>query len=431
MIKNRFGSTLPDGETSTLAGISAEPMKIISFLNVTNLHRIACDSGYIFQRLVAPLIVEAGHQFTFASPVSIEGIAGPRFRHVPFSFGGQKFEVRYSFPWPKIEQLLVKEAPDVIWVNQPELAASFRAVLASLGSSARIVSYVHYFPYGLLPDGSTITPDPAVHIKQFEDLVLLKFLSGILASDLVLTHSAYAVKLLQAGLAAYSLSTRARIGIIPPPFDPALIPAHSTPFASRNLLIYNHRLYSQYGTEKLINYLQAGLAIDGHEVVVLDILGVRSQERRRLDPSVEMFRHALANIPGVRIDIGGNNRAYYGSVLAQSKLAMAPFRPSCPWSMSVVDCLAAGLPVAAQAQAFFPEIMPAKCLHDGSCEQFKDLCRQLCHDEILWHECSAAGRAAVAHLTPQNIAARLIEAFAADGQALKEHSHLRHGIGTI
>ncbi len=389
-------------------------MKILSFLNVSNSQRISCDSGYIFQRLIAPQLVAAGHQFIFASPVTIDGISEPGYRHFPLSFGRHKYEVRFTFPWSVIERLISEEAPDVLWVNQPELAASLRALLSSMGSSARIASYLHYFPYELDPDGQSIAADPAMNLDGYSDLIILKFLSGAMASDIVLVHSAHAAALLKAGLKAFSLSTKARIKVIPPPLDPALIPARHTPFKDRSHLIYNHRLYTQYGTETLVKYLQSGLGINDHEVVIMDILGQRSLERRKLDTTVEQFRHALANIPGVRIDIGGNNRAYYGKVLANCKLSIAPFRRTCPWSMSVVDCLAAGLPVIAQNYAFFPEIIPQKCLHDGSYAQFSELCRQLTSDEILWRECSAAGRASVSHLTPEKIAARLAEAFQAD-----------------
>ena len=224
-------------------------MKILSFLNVTNLQRISCDSGYIFQRLIASQLIEAGHSFVFVSPVTIEGLAEPHFRHIPFLFGRHKFEVRFSFPWPEIERILSEEVPDIIWVNQCELATSFRAVLCSLGGNTPIVSYLHYFPYEMSADEQTINADPAINFNGDGELLVLKFLSGVIASDIVLVHSNHASRLLQAGLRAFSLTTKARIEIVPPPFDPALLPTSSTSFKNRNLLLYNHRLYTQYGTE--------------------------------------------------------------------------------------------------------------------------------------------------------------------------------------
>lgn len=97
-------------------------MKILSFLNVSNLQRITCDSGYNFQRLVAYEFVRAGHKFVFVSPVSIDGLPNSHYKHISLSFGRHKYEVRFAFPWSEIEKAISTEEPDIVWLNQPELA---------------------------------------------------------------------------------------------------------------------------------------------------------------------------------------------------------------------------------------------------------------------------------------------------------------------
>lgn len=388
-------------------------MKILSFLNVSNLQRITCDSGYNFQRLVAHEFVRYGHTFIFASPISIEGLPRTHYRHIPLSLGRHKYEVRFAFPWTKIEKVISIEEPDIIWVNQPELAPAFRALLNAIGSSASLITYLHYFPYEICSDRGNLIVDSALNLYNDLLLVPLAFLNGVIASDLILVHSSFAYDLLVKGLQAFSLnlSKSSNVAIAPPPLDPLLIPSSSIEFQDRTFIIYNHRLYAQYGTQRFIEYLEQGVYIENHKILIMDVLGERSKERRDLDPSVEKFRTALKLMPNVRLDKGGDNRNYYRDILSEAKFGVAPFRSSCPWSMSVIDCLAAGIPVLAKKQAFFSELIPPECLHDGSYEEFCFVWKRLACDKLFWRDCSDAARDMVTHLTPENVATHLCKLF--------------------
>lgn len=384
-------------------------MKILSFLNVSNLERISCDSGYNFQRLVIPEFVRAGHKFIFASPVPIEELANTEYKHIPIFLGRHKYEVRFMFPWQEIEKIIYLEDPDVIWVNQSELVPAFRALLTSIASRASLVNYLHYFPYEICHQKTNILLDPSLNLNNNSLVIPLAFLNGVIASDLVLVHSSFAREMLEKGLQTFSLNfpKNSNLAIVPPPFDPELIPSNSIQFEHRRNIVYNHRLYTQYGTQKFIDYLKRGVYVDGHDIVVMDILGERSIERKRLDTSVEIFRETLRYIPKVTIDKGGNDRNYYKNILAQSKFGVAPFRSSCPWSMSVIDCLAAGIPILAQKQAFFPEVVYQECLHDGTYDHFSFIWERLARDKLFWHDCSEAGRHIISSLTPENVTSRL------------------------
>lgn len=388
-------------------------MKILSFLNVSNLQRITCDSGYNFQRLVAYEFVRAGHKFVFVSPVSIDGLPNSHYKHISLSFGRHKYEVRFAFPWSEIEKAISTEEPDIVWLNQPELAPAFRALLNAINSPASLITYLHYFPYEICENTSNLLTDPSLNINNNSLLIPLAFFNGVIASDLILLHSSFAYSLLVKGLKNFSLvlPESLNIAIAPPPFDPFLIPSKTVSFEDRKSIIYNHRLYTQYGTQTFIDYLKRGLYVDNHTVLVMDILGERSRERRILDPSVEKFRAAFKSMPKIKLDQNGDNRNYYKDILSQAKFGVAPFRPSCPWSMSVIDCLAAGLPVIAKKQAFFPEIIPPECLHNGSYEELYFIWERLARDELFWQDCSDAGRNMVAHLTPENVTTHLCKLF--------------------
>ena len=380
-------------------------MKVVSFLNVSNLQRLSCDSGLILQKLMAVELLKRGHQFTFVSPASLPGVTSPLYKHIPLSLGDHKFQVRYFFPWHKVEEILREEQPDIIWINQPELAPAFRAVLTSLGSSSKLVVYLHYFPYEVNARTGALTVDPSQAVFGDSPLVPLAFLTGVLASDVVLIHSEYARTMLLEGLEHFRLplSEGTQIEVLPPPLDPALVTKNTRPFEELKTIVYNHRLYTQYGTATFIEYLQRGALCAGHELRVMDILGIRSAERQKLDRSVETFREQLTELPNTVIDLGGCDRAHYQNILSSTKFAIAPFRASCTWSMSVVDCLAAGIPVMAPEYAFFSELVPKQCLHDGTFESFSALSDRLSNDRTFWAEMSEKAIARVKHLSPERV----------------------------
>ena len=86
-------------------------------------------------------------------------------------------------------------------------------------------------------------------------------------------------------------------------------------------------------------------------LTVMDLFGNRSSERIRLDPSPERHLEELATTDGVTIASDRGDRVRYRNLLSGAHFGIAPFRPGCPWSMSVIDCQAMGLPVIGPARA--------------------------------------------------------------------------------
>lgn len=382
-------------------------------MNISNINNISCDSGYIFQTIIAPLFIKYGHYFTFVSPIGIEGLSHTCYRHIAFSFGENKFAVRFNFPWDDIKKIIIEEKPDIVWVNQPELASSFRSLLISIESSARLVTYLHYFPYEVNISEDKIIWDYSLNNKNIGLPIMLNFLSGIIASDIIILHSLYAKQILNRGMKEFSLrlSSKTKVFVIPPPVDISLIPQLSVPFDKKNIILYNHRLYTQYGTKQLISYLDKGIDLRKHDFVIMDILGNRNTERKKLDKSVDDFKKKLTTIPGIIVDENGNKRYYYRDILAHTKVGIAPFRSSCVWSMSIVDCLSAGIPVMAPSYAVFPELIPKNCLYDGSYKGFQKLLEKLIQDFDFWKNCSEESQNMTQNLQPDILVKKLLNAF--------------------
>ena len=118
-------------------------MRILTFLNVSNRSRMQADSGYIFYNLLSPYFTKQ-NSFYFASP---EPLSDCNCIHINKEFGFNKYEVRFSFDWSKVMEIISKVSPDVLIVNQVEQVPHYKAIIQALGINVSIVSYAHYIPY--------------------------------------------------------------------------------------------------------------------------------------------------------------------------------------------------------------------------------------------------------------------------------------------
>lgn len=78
-------------------------MRILTFLNVSNRSRMQADSGYIFYNLLSPYFTKQ-NSFYFASP---EPLSDCNCIHINKEFGFNKYEVRFSFDWSKVNWRLL------------------------------------------------------------------------------------------------------------------------------------------------------------------------------------------------------------------------------------------------------------------------------------------------------------------------------------
>lgn len=372
-------------------------MKVLSALNVSNPDNMHCDSGHIFQRILAEELTAQGHSFVLVGPVPLSTTGA---RHVRHLFGHNKFEVRFNFDWKGIHSLIEAEKPDLLLVNQLELAPHFRSVVASASfSRVPIVSYAHYVPFAT-DRTDTIVIDPSLDNIGLGQSIVLSFLAGIVASDLVFVHSNYALKLISQALIKHGLrSAISKLQILPPPRDPILC---GTPLPKTDppRLIYNHRLYEHYGTGFVVDLLNELVNEFNIDVHVMDPIGERSAARKALDPSVDHYRTTLKSINRVFVRDDGKDRTRYRDVLEASFVGLAPYRNGCVWSMSCVDCLGMGIPVVAPNFGCFPELVPSELLYESQ-EQAVSIIGSLLEDQDRWNVLSEQSRAMTTRLEPR------------------------------
>lgn len=90
-----------------------------------------------------------------------------------------------------------------------------------------------------------------------------------------------------------------------------------------------------------------------HDPAVVVLIDGRS--RYNISPMTN--RLALQELDNVKI-LDGSNRMDYIQAIDSCKIAIAPYRRACVWSMAVIDCFCRGLPVIGPNFASFNEIIP-------------------------------------------------------------------------
>lgn len=381
-------------------------MKFLSFLNVSNINNIDCDSGYIFQKHLGLSLIEMGHSFTLVIP-SIINDNSLDIQY--FDFGSNKFQVRFSFDWGKVTELIRKVEPDVIISNQPELTANIKALTIVESFESKLYTYVHYFPFSVNKNDG-IVYDSSLNNKDFCQSIIMSFMSGLLSSDKILVHSEYSITLLKKLFSHFNISLNTnRLVIMPPPYDEFLSNYSEVTVKDENIL-YNHRLYKQYGTEFLLEFIKIMVDNDRHKFVVTDLLFNRSPERVSLDGTVDFYRNKLMSLKNVIYVTNGHNREKYRHLICTSKIALAPYRNNCTWSMSVIDCMSLGAPVMAPNFAWFSEFIPKRLLFNDMPDLVR-LTRVLFKDSIFYEEMSLMSKELVLHnnLGRIEIASMLLE----------------------
>lgn len=163
-------------------------------------------------------------------------------------------------------------------------------------------------------------------------------------------------------------------------------------------------MYRHYGTAEFTELAALLTRETGTGLLVADLFGERSPARVRLDPSPEVHRTRLAALPGVRVVSDEGDRDRYRELLASAHFGVAPLRAGCPWSMSVIDCQAMGLPVIAPRTGWFAEHIDDELLFD----HFDDaiaIVRRLGLDGEFYRLHAKRAYAATASLTSSAVAA--------------------------
>ena len=368
-------------------------MRLLSIINLSNREVPGCDSGVIFHRLLFGRLSAEGWECVVASPIDLDI---PGVRHVGVESGYSKYDVRFRFDWDAYAAAIRDVRPDCVFVHQCELVTNFRALLTTEGSSALLITYIHYWPVYRIGDDGQIEWDQSLNHSNLAEIILLRILEGVQACDICFVASRYSKELLNKAMARYNRKyDETKVRLLPCPADPFLMPEeHIGANSDSRQIIYNHRLYKQYGTEQLLTIIDSMREEDA-TFVITDFFAQRNSFRKALEPDVDRYLGLLKEKSNVRIRDDGDRRGVYrDDIIARSRVGLGPFRVNASWSMSSVDCLGMGIPVVCPRFASFPEFVPSPLLYSDT-KGAIDLLRRLLVDEEFYQMCSREGRAMV------------------------------------
>lgn len=388
-------------------------MRVLYLLNISNPDRLTADSGWIFADLLAPALVSAGSEVTIAAPAPV---GDPRVGFCRTPSPDSKYRARFETDIDALVTLIRTAKPDVVVANQIEEVPAVRTALLEAGSAARLAGYCHYLPF-TLQSGSTgerVGTDPALDDAGLGRSVLLAFAAGLSACDRVMVHSSVAAAMVSAAGARAGVDLARRMRVVPPPRDERLVRDPASIGADERagaVGVYNHRLYAHYGTARFVDLARELTARGVAQLQVMDLFGDRRGARTGLDDSPERMRKQLAAIDHVQVVSDRGDRVRYRKVLAGARFGIAPFRPGCPWSMSVIDCQSMGLPVIAPRAGWFAEhIDPGLCF--TSAEEAVALAERLVTDDAFHALHARRAFASTARLAVDSVAACYLEAIA-------------------
>jgi glycosyltransferase involved in cell wall biosynthesis len=338
-------------------------MIILVTLNISNPHNVEADSGYIFTRTIIEDILNARPDWKFCLLGPSEAaFSHQRVIHIPVMLPCTKYQARFGFEWLEFAQAIKKYRPgpiDLVWVNQVEQAGNFTALVRQLeGRKVATFTYFHY-PCVLSSGSQGLSFDPSLDDWQLGELILLRQYEAFACSSITGVGSLFARTLLLDSFRTISATVpKEKMIAIPPPIDFPVESSVAPPPPGIPIVIYNHRLYRHYGTERLIDWIEAFRSLSGKHfnLLVTDPLSNRSSEQDRLDPSVSASRERLRELSYASV-VTPQSRKEYLMTLRATTVGLAPFRDAPPWSMASLDIMACGRPLLAPSSGPFPEIL--------------------------------------------------------------------------
>lgn len=386
-------------------------MKILAIANISNLDDLVCDSGIIFQRILAKEFYEQQIEYHILGPNH------PQFLSYVFPYaqkhagpiGTTRFSSRFHFDWYFFEQLIGDLDPDIIFNNQVELASSIKSVLVSLGKShIKLITYCHYPAiWGVSEDGVPII-DESLNYGNLCTPIIFDILSALTVSDKFIIQSNFAKNLIETAARYHRISNFALIAVIPPPADNSIQKGLKQSNKTRRVL-YNHRLYQTYGTGNFLDFIESCQDLN-FELAVSDPMPNRSSVRSGLNSTPNSFRMRVANIKNAVLYNGNVSREEYAKLILSSRVAFGALRKACVWSMACIDCMRLGVPVIAPSYGAYPEFIPQELIFNDI-PTARILMQNLLNDDEFWSYSSKISQMKAAVFEPSIIALQFLDIF--------------------
>ncbi len=379
-------------------------MKILSILNLSNKEKAGADSGVIFNRLFFGELVKHGFKCTIASPIKFNV---PNIKNAFYEPGSSKYDVRFRFDWDFHKKLLQREKPDLVFVNQVELTSNYRALLVTTGSHAKIATYCHYLPI-IEVQPNRIVWDSSLNHNNLAKVILFQTFNAYEQADYFFVTSDFSKGLLIKAAKQFNITlNKKKILVLPCPTDPYFVTEEKRDFSTAKQVLYNHRLYKQYGTEFLIQLIK-DLQDENIKFIITDFFSKRNADRKRLEKTVDEYKKQLSKYKNVVFKIDGDNReSYKHKIVLKACIGLAPYRVNANWSMGSVDCLGVGIPVVAPNLATFPEFVPSRLLFNNKREAIR-LIKKLLTEKEFWESCSEECKKKVKKFLPNVMAEKFI-----------------------
>lgn len=384
-------------------------MKILTFVNISNIDDIESDSGYIFNYLLAQEFSKK-HKYKVVLPELLKKKTTTKFDADSIYYakiGVTKYQARYSFDWDNICEIIRHYSPDIIFLNQCELASAMKSLLLTISmKKIKVVTYCHY-PALHYSDNDVIL-DYSLNDAGLCENILMNILSSINVSDAFITQSDFSKTMILKFADKYNYYLNKSIDIVCPPFDPFLLNREIDLERKKSKkILYNHRLYASYGTEKFLNF------VSNHPNLMFSVSDPmpnrnKNNIRKKFNNTPLQYKEKLSTLKNVEIFNGGENRHLYKKILEDSYIAIAPYREACVWSMSVIDCFCLGIPVVAPNFAAYKEFIWSDLLYNDD-KQFNDLVIKLLNNKTFYKKAVETSYAFLDNITPSKIANKILK----------------------
>jgi len=356
-------------------------MKILSFLNVSNISNLEADSGYVFSRMVLHELVKCGHEVVFIGPANMPNLAS-EIEVVEVDFPQSKYGVRFGFPWLDLKAKLATVADDidVIIVNQSELTIPLAMMMFEMtGKKIPCATYYHYLAIQDTENGTPVF-DPSLDDHAVAEFIWRRQVESAQFSDCAIIGSEFGKQLFLSG-ASDKDGLADKFAIIPPPVPEMANGVERKP-NEVPVLLYNHRLYEHYGTRDIFNVLRELSSHHDFVVHVTDPTHKRSLIRAKLDGSIDDIKQWIRDLPFVRFQ-HLETQSDYCDAIGSTDIALAPLRVGALWSMAMADAMSFGVPVVAPDKGAYLEVVGDQELMYRSNEELYSILDRLLSDSTL------------------------------------------------